>query len=132
MLKNYYQEKVIYSKLWSYKFKKFISRSVFGELQLKQILNFQTSYCNLKIRGLGAKLCMAFSIFFHFERNYNVLKSNSQYFLLSKNISFNKNEVELKMENPTHSFREMSLYRRTYIDEPISSYKKCELKVKLS
>ena len=36
------------------------------------------------------------------------------------------------MENPTHSFREMSLYRRAYIDEPISSYKKCELKVKLS
>ena len=26
--------------------------------------------------------------------------------LLSKNINFNKNETEPKMENPTHSFRE--------------------------
>ena len=52
---------------------KFISRSVFGELQLKQIsLNFQTSCCNLKIKGLGAKLCVAFlPIYFNIERNYD-------------------------------------------------------------
>ena len=36
----------------------------FGELQLTQIsLNSKTSCCNLKIRGLEAKLCMAFLIF---------------------------------------------------------------------
>ena len=45
-------------------FKKFVTRSVFGELQVAQIsLNFETSYCNLKIRGLGAKLCVAFLSF---------------------------------------------------------------------
>ena len=49
------------SKLQFSNFKKFVSRSVFGELQLTQIsLHFQTSCCNLKIRGLGSKLCVAF------------------------------------------------------------------------
>ena len=33
----------------------------FGELQLTKIsLSFKTSYCNLKSRDLGAKLCVAF------------------------------------------------------------------------
>ena len=51
-----------FSKLRFYGFKKFVSRSVFGELQLKQIsLNFKTSCCNLKIGGRGAELC-GFSI----------------------------------------------------------------------
>ena len=40
-----------------------------------------------------------------------------------KNINFNKNETESKMENPTHSFRETNLC--------FSSYKNCKLKVKL-
>ena len=44
--------------------KKFVSRSVLGELQLTQIsLNFQTFCCSLKIRGFGAKLCVAFLLF---------------------------------------------------------------------
>ena len=47
----------------------------FGELLITQIsLNFQASCCNLKIRGLGAKLCAAF-LLFDFERNYNVKES---------------------------------------------------------
>ena len=34
-------------------FEKFVTRSVFGELELTHIsLNFKTSCCNLKIRGL--------------------------------------------------------------------------------
>ena len=42
---------------------KFVTRSVFGELQLTQIsLNFKTC-CNLKIRDQGAKLCVAFLLF---------------------------------------------------------------------
>ena len=51
-----------YPKLQFFKFKKVFSyRSVFGELQLTQILqNFQTSCCNLKIRDLGTSLCLAF------------------------------------------------------------------------
>ena len=53
-----------FSKLLLSKFEKFVNRSVFGELQLTQIsLNFKTSCCNLKIRGLGAKLCLAVLLF---------------------------------------------------------------------
>ena len=47
--------------------------------------------------------------YFNFERNYDVLKSKSPCILLNKNINFNKNETELKMENPTNSFRETNL-----------------------
>ena len=46
---------------------------------------------------------------FHYsisERNYDVLNSKSPCILLSKNINFNKNETESKMENTTPSFRE--------------------------
>ena len=59
--------KVTIEKKWDqfFKFKKFVSRSIFGDLQLTQIpLNFQSCYWNLKIRGLGKKLCLAFSIIF--------------------------------------------------------------------
>ena len=48
-----------FSKLLFSGFKKFITRSVFGELQLTKIsLDFKTSCCNLKIKGLGAKLLL--------------------------------------------------------------------------
>ena len=47
--------------------------------------------------------------YFNFERNYDVLKSKSPCILLNKNINFNKNETESKIENPTHSFRETNL-----------------------
>ena len=43
-----------------------------------------------------------FSINFYFEMNYDVLK-------LNKNINFNKNKTESKMENPIHAFKEMNL-----------------------
>ena len=53
-----------FSKLRLSRFKEFDTRSVFGDLQLTQItLNFRTSCCNLKISGLGAKLCVAFLLF---------------------------------------------------------------------
>ena len=53
-----------FSKLQFSGFKKLVIRSVFGELQLMQtLLNFETSCCILKIRGLGAKLCVAFLLF---------------------------------------------------------------------
>ena len=43
-----------------FSFKKFVTISVIGELQLTQIsLNFKTSYCNLKTRGISTKLCVA-------------------------------------------------------------------------
>ena len=62
--------------------------------------------------------------YFNFERNYDVLKSKSPYILLNKNINFNKNETESKMENPKHSFRETNLVLQLII-------KNCKLKVKL-
>ena len=53
-----------FSKLRFSGFKKFVPSSVFQEVQLTQmLLNFKTSCCNLKIRGLGAKLCVAFLLF---------------------------------------------------------------------
>ena len=45
----------------------------------------------------------------NFERSYDDFKSNSPYILLNKNINFNKNDTESKMENPTHNFREKNL-----------------------
>ena len=39
--------------------------------------------------------------YFYFERNYDVLKSKSPCFLLNKNINFNKNKTELKLEEST-------------------------------
>ena len=44
--------------------------------------------------------------YFKSERNFVVLKSKSPCVLLNKSIRFNKNEMESKMENPTHGFRE--------------------------
>ena len=53
---------------------------------------------------------------FDFERSYNVLKSKIRCIFLNKNINFNKNKMELKIENPTLCF---------------SSYKNRKLKIKL-
>ena len=47
--------------------------------------------------------------YFNFERNYDVLKSKSPCILLNKNINFDKNETELKMENPANILRVMNL-----------------------
>ena len=90
------ESSILYSKFS--KFKEFVSGSVFEELQLTQIsTDFKTSCCNLKIRGLGVKTCLAF-LYFNFERNYDLLKSKNPCFLLNKNVTFNKNETKSKME----------------------------------
>ena len=106
--------KLLFSRL-----KKFVTRSVFQELQLWQIsLNFETSFCNLKIRGLAAKLYVA--LYFNFERIYNVLKSKSPCILLNKNINL-KSETESKMEKPTHSFRETDIVLQFIQESQIKS-----------
>ena len=95
------------SKLRFSGFKNLITRSVFGKLQLTQkSLNFKTCY-NLKIISLGLKLCVAF--LFSFERNYDVLKSQSPCILLNKTINFNEDKTESKTKNSTYGFREMNL-----------------------
>ena len=79
----------MYSELTLLKFKNFVSRSDFGELKLTHIsLNFKTFCCNLKVRGLGAKLC-------------DVLKSDSTCSLLIEIINFNKNEAGSKWVIPS-------------------------------
>ena len=47
--------------------------------------------------------------YFNFEKNYGILKLKSPCILLNKDISFNKNKTESKMENPTNSFRDTNL-----------------------
>ena len=93
--------KLLYSK-----FKKFVSRSVIGELQLSQIsLNFKLI---VHIKLIEQNREWLFN-YFDFERNYDVLKSKSPFFLLKKNINFNKSKMESKMQNPTHDIRESKL-----------------------
>ena len=100
LLKSYYRAKVTYSNFRFYKFKKFIYRSVFRELQLTQIsLNFQNFLLQLKNQRSGSRVWLFY--YFYFETNYDVLKSKSLYFLLNENINVNKNETESKIENPT-------------------------------
>ena len=56
--------KLLFSKLRFSVFKKFVTVSDFWEHQPMEIfLNFKASYCNLKTRGLGDKLCVAFPLF---------------------------------------------------------------------
>ena len=100
--------KVAIKKKWRTQNFKFVCRSVFGELQLTQIIsNYPTSSCNLKIRGLNAKLCVAFPLFLFWKELWR-FKVKESMFLLNKNMNFNKNEPESKLKNPTYSFREMN------------------------
>ena len=62
---------------------------------------------NLKIRGLAAKLCLAFLLFLFWKEFWSFNVKESMLFV-NKNIKFNKNETETKIENPAHSFRKMS------------------------
>ena len=103
-----YWEKVMYLKVHLYKFRNFVSKSAFGELQLTQIsLNFLTSCCNLKIKGLWAKLCVAFLLSLFWNEIWCVKVKKSMLFV-EKNIKFSKNEMKSKMENTTNGFREIN------------------------
>ena len=110
MSKNYLKVTTeTFSKLRFSGFIKFASRSLFGELRLRQIsLNLKLLVATKKSE-VWEQDCVRFFNYFFFGRNYHVLKSYSPCILLNKNINFNKNETESKMENPTHSFRETNL-----------------------
>ena len=58
---------------------------------------------------------------FSFEKNYDVWKSKHPCFLLNKNVNFNKNETEPKMENPTRSFRDKNLVLQLVWESRIKS-----------
>ena len=64
---------------------------------------------NIYLKEVWEQNCAWLFYYFHFERNYDVLKSKSPCILLNKNINFNKNKTESKMENPTNSFRKTNL-----------------------
>ena len=116
--------KLKYSKLWFSKFKKIVSSPVFRELQLTHIsLNFQTFCCNLKVRGLLAKLCVTTLYYSNFERNYDVSKSKSICILLKKIWTLIKTKRNWKWKIP-HTV----LKRRTLC---CSSYNNRKLKIKL-
>ena len=66
---------------------------------------------------------MSLFYYFNFERNYNVLKSKSPYFLLNKNVNYNQNEMESKMENSTHSFRKTNFVLRLLQESRIKKSK---------
>ena len=69
---------------------------------------FSNFFLQLKNQRSGNKTVCGFSVIFYFKRNHDVLNSLSPCFLLNKNIKFNKNETESKMENPTQNFREIT------------------------
>ena len=89
-MSNIYLEVTI-EKNWPFqnidflRLKKFVSKSVFGELKLTQIpLNFQTSCCNLKITGLGAKLGVAFLLFLIWQELRRFKVKESMHFVEQK------------------------------------------------
>ena len=59
--------------------------------------------------------------YFSFERNNDMLISKSAWILLNKNINFNKNETESKMENPTRTFRITNLILQLIQESQIKS-----------
>ena len=92
-----------------------------GELQLTKLsLKLKTSYYNLNIRGLGAKLRVPF-YYFNFERNDDVLKPKILCILFSKNLNFNKNETESIIESHKHSFKETNLALQLIQESQIKS-----------
>ena len=58
-------------------------------------MSFKTSYCNIKIRGLGVKLCVAF-LWFSFWKELCRFKVKESMLFVEKNTNFDKNETESK------------------------------------
>ena len=111
----------MFSKFKFYMFKILVTRTIMGELQLTQIsMNFRTFCWILKVRVLGAKLCV-FLYYFNLKRNYDGLKSKSPCILLNKKIKFNKTETESKVKNLTHKFRETNLALQFIYESQINS-----------
>ena len=91
-------------------FKKFVTRSVFGEFQLTQMsLKFKSSCSNLKIRGTWEQNYVWLFYYFNFERSCGILTSKIPCTLLNKIINLNKNKTEMKKENLSHSFKKTTL-----------------------
>ena len=59
--------------------------------------------------------------YFNLKKYYDVLKSKSRCILFNKNINFNKNETELKIENFTNGFRDTNLVLQLRYESQIKS-----------
>ena len=91
--------------------------------RMSNIYNFIEFYnflLQFKDQSSASKPGVAF-LYFNSERNYDALKSKSTCILLNKNINFNKNEIESKMKNPTHGFRETNLALQLIQESQIKS-----------
>ena len=60
----------------------------------------------LKIKSWSKSVCGFIILIL---KGFYVLKSNSPYFLLNRNINFNQIETEFKIKNPTHTFRDLNV-----------------------
>ena len=89
MIYFYDWEKLMNSKLWSFKLKKFFSSSVFGlaPTHTDTISNF---FLQLEYQRYGSKTVCGFSTILVLKWIMNFLKSKSPCFLLKKNINFKK------------------------------------------
>ena len=111
-----------FSKLRFSRFKIFLTIATFWETLTDADINeFETFLLELKNQLSGSKTVCGFFYYFNFERNYDILKSNSPWILLKKKINFNENETELKMENSTNLFRETNLARQLIWESQIRS-----------
>ena len=89
---------------------------------MKISLNFKTSYCKLKISGLGAKLWVAFLSFWCFKELWCFKAKDLMHFVEQKHeLQQKRNGIE--NEKSIHSFQRRSLC--------FSSHKNRKLKVKL-
>ena len=90
-----------YERLRFSKFKKdSLQVSFSGASTHADITEFSNFLLQLKTQRFWSKTVGGFFYYFDFERNYDVLKSNSPCFLLNRNININENETESKMKNP--------------------------------
>ena len=95
------------------KFKKFFSRSVFCELQIRQILNFKTSCCNLTSKVWEKKRVRFFSIYVSFL----------WYFIL--NIIAPRLLCEKALLNKTHDGKIISKFPRTVLQPFMINARMC-------
>ena len=77
-----------------------------GALTHADIIEFSNFLLQLKNQRFGSKTVCGFSITLVLK---GIMTFLSPCIMLNKNINFNKNEMESKMENPTHNFREANL-----------------------
>ena len=113
----------ILNKVMSYIYRK-VTKLMFSKLRSSKSSSpgqFSNFLLHLKNERSRSKIVCGFSIILIF--NYDVLKSKSPCVYLNKEIDFNKNNAESKMENCRHSFREMNL--------ALKPYKNRKLKVKV-